>query len=536
MSMNVYYLYDDGAHCRLNAAGLDYTPAYIPALAAYMGVSITPVSHSELNTLVNDDVLIVGAQKIDELPACRTILLGSTLRGEHKPAERVRRVFAHCLIGGERQPLFVPVKRPETEGEIIAYAALDNGEKVPAIVKGESTLEFCFDLAATVWFSEDGFVPEELPGYFYIGRTPDTRPLDGLGHDAYNDTLVDVLENTLREFGVPTLYRLIPTADGEAPDAVMHFSGDDDCASREFNLSAAKTMFDLGLPYHINAMPNNERNGFVFEKEVVAMLRDLGCELALHTNFLGISHTLESVKQQAELFVSCLGIQPKTNVNHCLVQGGSTAERLRWFEACGIIGENGKCGLYNPENINAFDLFGHTFGTAFPRFGLDDAEHSNAPISTMEIPLNYYEPRIYNEGDSTDKVIKYVDDMVYYGRIGQFFFHPHYLREGSPEREGALRAINTLLTRAKERGYKINYSTTNTIADFWMARSKATVRRDGNSVLVKCDTPLLLRLPRDLASDVPMLDGKVVDVQKKTVGAETAILVYIPSGEHIVTL
>ena len=181
-------------------------------------------------------------------------------------------------------------------------------------------------------------------------------------------------------------------------------------------------------------------------------------------------------------------------------------------------------------------MYGHTFGTAFPRFSLDDPQHKNAPLSTMEIPVTYYAPRIYKKTDSCDKVIKYVDDMVKYNRFGQFFIHPHYLREGSPEREGALRAIGTLLARVKERGYKISYSTTNKIAEFWLARANASVCRDKDPISVKCDTPLLLRLPKGLKTDFIRVDGNPVKTQKKQLCGKELCLVYVPAGTHTVAV
>ncbi|MBQ8719499.1 MAG: hypothetical protein IJY65_00520 [Clostridia bacterium] len=530
--MKIYYLYDGEEHRRLNSEGLDYTAAYIPQLAKYMGISANPISKGELGGLCRDDILIAVAQKLDTPPDCYTVYFDSA----KDAPRRTKEVFAHVILGEERLPVFVPFVKPRTQGKIIAYAVDCDGIEIPAIVKGERSLEFCFDLAATVWFSEDGLLPEKLPGYFYTGRTPDTRPLDGLGQSAYNDILVGVLEEFLIEAGAAAIWRLPPTDSGTSPDAVMHISGDDDCSSRDFNLSAAKTMFDLGLPYHINAMPNSSRDAFVYDKRDYEKLLSYGCEVALHMNFIGVSYSLESLKTQVDLFTKLHGTHPHTNTNHCFIQNGSTAERLRWFEACGIVADNGKCGHFNPENINAFDLYGHTFGTAFPRFSLDDAEHSNAQLSTMEIPVTYYEPRIYKATDSTEKVVRYVDDMVRYGRFGQFFIHPHYLREGSPEREGALRAISTLRTRAKERGYNISYSTTNKIADFWLARANASVCCDGASISVKCDTPLLVRLPKSFCGKALTLDGADAICQEKYASGEKIYLVFVPAGAHKVAL
>ena len=59
--MKIYYLRNRDKQKSLNAEGIDYTPAYIPALAAYMGITVHETEEASLDTLCEDDLLFVGA-------------------------------------------------------------------------------------------------------------------------------------------------------------------------------------------------------------------------------------------------------------------------------------------------------------------------------------------------------------------------------------------------------------------------------------------------------------------------------------------
>ena len=87
--MKLYYYFDETHRNCLNRTGLDDTTAYIPALAAFMGVTVQPVAARQLDCLKAEDILLVGAQRIDSFPDCQVILMGSpvvpeTFKGGHK--------------------------------------------------------------------------------------------------------------------------------------------------------------------------------------------------------------------------------------------------------------------------------------------------------------------------------------------------------------------------------------------------------------------------------------------------------------------
>ena len=530
--MKLYYLFDHSERDRLCSEGLDYTPAYFPPLAAYLGITLCPIAPDELCQLTGEDLLFVGASYIDRLPDCKVILMGTSLEAPPIPSRRERRVFAkYLLASGQTIPLFAPISAPQTCGKTLTYAFTADGEKVPALIKGEHSFEFCFDLLASVWFSGDGFVTNEPSDYFFIGRTPDTRPLlDAKNTEPFNDLLLSELENALCDFGIPMLWKLPPTTDSGIPDLAIHFSGDDDCSSLRYNVDAALTMEARGLPYHINAMPaRGER--FVMTKEQFDEIRSHGCEIALHTDFTdGVNYNSQSLGRQVELFEKTFGIHPITNTNHCFIQGGSTAERMRFFEEHGILADNGKMGEFDPTDINAFDLCGFGFGTAFPRFTCDDVNHQNRPIGSMEIPIPYYEPRLESDDSEPSKIIGYLENGARYGRYLQFFIHPHYLALKSSKRPAVLRALDVIQKHLDKMGSKVLYCTTNQIATFWKQRAETVLEKCEGGWEITCNTPLLIRLPHPF--EKILLDGKYTSVHPKTLAGKSVFLLPISPGKH----
>ncbi|MBQ7338184.1 MAG: hypothetical protein IJW40_06995 [Clostridia bacterium] len=533
----LYYVIDSSLQAKRNAAGEDYTPAYIPAMLAFMGVTGEAIVPDAMSTLTERDIVLVAADRPAQLSDCKAtvILMGACEENDSSVPARVRRIFGEYMTkGGVPAPLFVPIRSAaDVPDEVLAVAKTADGAERPALIRCGKNYEFLFDLPATLWFSGDGVCEMQNDPYFPLGRTPDWRPLPNGVSSAhpYNDLLILEMERILRSLGVPTIYRLPPMEDGDAPDLVLHFSGDDDCTSADFNRKASRVMKEKGFYYHINAMPNG--NGqFIFDREVLRELNENGCELGLHLDLTCSPYTAQTVDNQFKLFCETFGIHPCTNVNHCLIQHGSQAEFLRWLQACDIIADNGYLGEFDPKDINAFDLNGFGYGTSFPRYTCDDAAHGNVPLRTMLIPITYYEARLPEKNSDTSKVISYIDAAVANARITQFFFHPHYLTEGNPHFSAALRVLELIKSHTAAHGYRVLPSSTNRIATFWQARAAATVRANDDAVTVSTEVPLLLRLPA--AAEQVTLDGAVAPVIQKQVEGENAYLVFVPAGEHLV--
>ena len=525
----LYYVNDPSLRAVRNAAGEDYTPAYIPAMLSFMGMTGREIAPDALSTLTSNDVVLVGAA---ELPAtdATVILLGTR---PIVPA-RKRHIYGYYTAkSGYAVPLFVPVAPMDaTDAEVLASAEVE-GKTCPALIRCGKNYQYLFDLPATLWYSGDGYMEMQNDPYFPVGRTPDWRPLPNgqYGTQPFNDLLLIELESILRSLGIASLYRLPPMEDGTAPDIVLHFSGDDDCCSATINANAAARMKQLGLPYHINAMPDGNGH-FCFDTEVLRTLQDNGCELGLHLDLTVQPYSEETVKKQFGEFCTAFGMHPITNVDHCLVQHGPLPEFLRWLQGCGIIADNGYLGTFDPNDINAFDLQEFGYGTSFPRYTCDDAAHGNALLTTMSIPMTYYEARLPQEDSDTTKIRRYLDAAAANARITQLFFHPHYLNESSDHYLAAQRALGVMKEHIDACGYVALPMTTNTIAQFWKARSEATVTQDGATITIKTDTPLLVRLPAAVAQVT--LDGQPVSIICKSIEGTTAYLIAVPTGEHVI--
>ncbi len=537
---NLWYYENPTLRAAKHAAGEDYTPAYLSALFAHLGVFARPCESFE--HLGERDVLLVGAEQIDAIPEGLggVVLLGTSVGKPAKTVLREQRVQAYLLgKDGKRLPLFVPVSPSLVGEETLAFAETDAG-CVPAIVRlRETVYAFGFDLAATVWYSGDGFPQETSPHGFFIGRTPDTRPLP-LEHDtsiAYNDELLAILGGLLCELEVPMLHTLPPMQDGSVPDFAFHISGDDDCTSAEYDLTATRVMHERGFPYHINAMPVEGR--FVITREQAEEILRLDGELALHADFTAHPYTKEGHNLQADLFEESFGFRTRTNTNHCFIQGDTAAERMRWLESCGILADNGKLGEIDTSDINAFNLCGYAFGTAFPRFTCDDPAHKNRRIATVEIPITYYEPR-YSRGevekyDHPERITGYIEDAVAHARIIQFFLHPHYLAPDRTSTRYALAALDLAREHWESQGYRPLLTTTDAVAAFWHARANAVLQAESETRLtVSTEAPMLLRLPNGVKS--VKIDGVETQVQTRRVRGEEIALAAIPAGNALVEL
>ena len=530
--MKLYYLQNETRKNELNKAGVDYTPAYSPAILAWLGADGTACSPADLSTLTAQDILLANRDDLDAIPANagHVVLLG----GSAVAREAV--IHGHVLFGEERIPLFAPIARTTDAKEILYMGEDADGEKIPAVVRQDDrTYAFCFDLCATVWFAGDGFSDGKGKNGFFMGRTPDTRPVptDMYSDRPYNDHLLTILEDILLSLGVPMVARLPLTDDGLLPNFALHISGDDDYTSADFNLNAARVANSLGLPYHENAMPKGDV--FIITREQMDELAALGCELALHTNFLEVPYTAEGQASSADLFRKYFGVEPITNVNHCLIQAGMVADRLRWLEACGIIADNGKLGEINPANINAFNLCGFGFGTSFPRYTCDDAEHGNRLISCMEIPLNYYEPRIGGQYTDESQVLNYIDGAAADGRIAQFFVHPHYFNPANQNSEWSVAALKAAIAHWNEKGYTVCLTSTNRIARFWEARKNVQIAVEDGSYVVRNSQPMAVALPDGVTS--VSVDGAAAEIVTHTVtGRARKYVVLSSAGEHRITV
>ena len=158
----LYYINDSSLRAARNAAGEDYTPAYIPAMLKFMGMTGCEIAPDALSTLQKEDVVLVGADGTADVASAATLIQ----LGVPQPAvpERRRQVYgSYVTKSGCAVPLFVPICASDaTPDEVLAYAEVQ-GERVPALVRQGKDYQFMFDLPATLWFSGDGFMEMQNP-------------------------------------------------------------------------------------------------------------------------------------------------------------------------------------------------------------------------------------------------------------------------------------------------------------------------------------------------------------------------------------
>ncbi|MBQ3179224.1 MAG: hypothetical protein IJB52_15515 [Clostridia bacterium] len=497
--MRVYYLYDDNRRNVCSQAGIDDTSAYIPALLYFLGVTGQPIELDLLGSLQETDILIAVRTQLPALP-CTVISFAAEQSWEQVLENKWYGTIQTCESHAPVLPIFAPLyPLADTGEEILAVGSMNGGDTMPAIVRSGKRYEFAFDLPASVWYSGDGFEQSEGINGFQQVRVPDMRPLP-MDFDTktlpYNDILCGILRDILSAAGVPMFHTLPPLEDGSIPELALHFSGDDDATSSEVNRTAALHMESRGLPYHINAMPL-DADRFIMTRQEFEDLQTHGCEFGLHTNFYGVPFSAETQNAQAELYIKVFGTEPVTNVNHCLIRDSSTAKRLEWLEALGIIGDNDMLGEVDPHDVNAFNVTGYGFGTSFPRFTCAGADQKNRLIRTVEIANTYYEPRLdpVKYPDETP-IRRYLDISAERGAYAQFFMHPHYFNESFGNQAMVHAALDLIQKHCREKGYRIWYTTTNTIAHFWKDRADSVLQKRGNGeYYLNARCPLVIQLP-----------------------------------------
>lgn len=542
--MAVYYHYDDAQRQNKNRAGRNFWYLYITEIFDRLGVAAHPLHGSELvsaglgpaDTLFLGTYALSGAE-VDALDSaaqngCTLVafatcgcekLFGVERCGEIPQPDddfglsgyfRLRKSLIPELLpipdGGTPLPVFSDIAQLKPYGaETAADISLPGGESVPGLTVYKTgkaiAYYFAFDLPKTLWTSSAGKPVSGGSAGLPVSRVPDTRitPLDYDTSVAFGDYYVYILQSILAGNGEPMIHRL-PPCDGTVPDYLIYIGGDDDATSGEMNLEASEIMSEKNLPYHMNLMQDGSGE-FVITREQYELIKSRGHELALHYNFTGGGFTQEGFKAQVEKYVSVFGKLPVCCVGHCLTQEG-WAERCRYQEALGILGDNSKYGEVEPGNINAFNMHGYAFGTAYPFFVRDDWEHGNRRMKFVELPVSYYEPRLY-EHDTAEKLHLCADRSAYFGRMLNLFIHPHYVTgrfNATPpgEPNPALRAVDEILAYSKDKGYNVMLCGPDRLCKWWHGRAESAVRALPSAgptkwyrVKCACEDGIVIKLP-----------------------------------------
>ncbi|MCQ6557478.1 hypothetical protein [Paenibacillus mendelii] len=372
-------------------------------------------------------------------------------------------------VGGELadSTILMDSKGQETEYSAVVHRQVGLGE----------SCYFAFDLPQTIWVIHQGRpVVADLDGDGYF-RSSDNIVL-GRSLDLelpYADYWLQVLEQALIKIPQPFIHQLPPQPDGAVPDMVLHYGGDDECQPG-IQVKASDYMKDKGLPYHINLMPDKNGNFAINTAEYDEIVNKNGHDLSLHFDFVKplAPFTEAELQEQAEQYVAAFGIMPIATVNHWTMATG-WAEMARWASALGMKGDNSRVHVFSPP-ANPINLLGFGFGSAYPHFVYDDFEHDNIRIPYVYIPINLFEPRIYDETRQEDvnRIHAALDRAAYFGWTLNVFIHPVYIADEAGS-VNCLPAIEEILQYARKKGYSIRHLSTNGICQWWFDRSQTAL-------------------------------------------------------------
>lgn len=586
--MAVYYLYDDSLRQKLNEEGKNFWFLYITEICSRLGVSALPLHNSELADVKFEptDTLIVGACTLSATEAkglnsaakrgCTLVAFAACgcdeLFGINNCGEIPQTVcdfelngyfnlndtFVDNLLpvgnGDSPLPVFSDIIRLKTgNAEIAGLISLPNGECVPGLMiyKTQYTTSyyFAFDLPKTLWTSAAGKPVNSGSAHFPVGRIPDSRitPIEYDTSIAFGDYYVYILQSILANKGEPMIHRLPPDGD-KIPDYLIYIGGDDDAASDELDLTASLIMYEKNLPYHINLMQDADGE-FVINGNQYRLIKSRGHELALHYNFVGRDFTQAAFKEQIKKYVESFGDIPVCNVGHCLIHMG-WAERCRYQEALGVLGDNGKLGEIDPDNINAFNLHGFGFGTAFPFFARDDYKHGNRLMKFLELPISYYEPRLpKNDTSAAEKLHQCADQSAFFGRTLNLFVHPHYISGmhddvPSDMPTPAILAVEEILSYSSGKGYNVILWGPDKLCKWWHDRALSTVApisSDEKQKLYRvencCKDGIVIKLPYSAKVKEVTVNGVSAEPVNKTIDGHKWLLIAIDSiGTHEVAV
>lgn len=553
--MKLYFYHDKSEHQKLNSAGEDYTPAYIPLMlknAGFTAGELTPEMLSS-GVLSGGDIVVFGTDTLS--PVCsaslrKAIEEGCTAIGFTTKADGVfpqnlpaisddrYKTVGYFYFDGSAEPLpvfgsfGVMENAPRKCLGSIKDAA--NSEYAAFVSPSENVFFFTFDLAATLLYAADGKPTNEPIPPFPMGRIPDGCILENdYNFDiAFADSYMRAISDIITARWIPYIYPL-PENNGHISDLALYFAGDDDAGSAENDMKASEAMFERHLPYHLNLMPTDAEGNFVITQEQFDTLHKRGCETAVHYNFLSFPYTPEGYRLQSDMYEQAFGEKSLGPVNHCLIQQGTAASRYRMQVDCGAMGDNNRFqGKPDPTDINAFNIKGFGFGSAFPRFVIDDAAHDNRELAFCEVYNSYYEPRIYKEdAEEYKKISDYLDEGFFYCRTLQLFTHPHYISGVVCDAAPALKALDFALEYVKEKNWNVYLSGPDALMRWWHDRAKCVIEQvneSGFTCINPTNSPMTLVLPSVI--DTIIMNGSKCDAVSKTIAGKECLLITVGTG------
>jgi hypothetical protein len=545
MDINIWYLFDYQNQINTNKNGRNYWYCYITELFNKLGIHGEILSPENINEISDNDILFLGNDEltndVKDVLAKKSELTVIGLGTRN--ADEIFGIKSVSMQEGKEFTInswfrmtnseYLPVENYDYKLPIISDINViesDNSETLALIddtgtaglTKRDNKYYFTFDICQTIWTCSAG-KPLYNGGMngFNIGRVPDSRivPLDYDTKIAFGDYYVYIVQTILSKYNIPMLHRLPPCDDGKIPDWLLFIGGDDDATSGEMNLKASEILYNYDLPYHINVMPRSDGT-FVSSYDDYKVIKSRGHEIALHYDFVSGGFekvTADDFRDQQEIFFREFGEISICNVGHCVASYG-WAERCRDQAELGVMGDNSRMGEIDANDINAFNMQGFAFGTAFPFFAYDDYTHYNKKLKFIEIPNTYYEPRLKTDADlDLLKIHNCIDQAVKHGRCINYFLHPHYVSGWyGGGNEPVLNAIEETLRYCEKNNYVSNKTTgVNQLCLWWHDRAECKIFNIKNNtdsvdfnITAMCD--MIVKIPDNNYKEL-CINGKTRD-------------------------
>lgn len=441
-------------------------------------------------------------------------------------------------------PVAAPVKLVgRAEGRELARLVSLQGRDLhrPAVTLREvgegQALYFCFNVAHSAWAMHHGRpVLDDYDGDGRL-RMSDAMILRPFPTSLpYADLLVYLLRNVIARRGLALLHALPPAPDGSIPEALLHYGGDDEGAS-DLQVVASDRMRELGLPYHVNIMPDPQGQ-FGLSCEHFAHLKANGHETSLHFNFIaGVAHpyafTRRDIQRQVDWYQQTFGELPVCTVFHCTTWCG-WSEPADWMAGAGILGDNSRFISYSPPS-NPVNTVGFGFGTAYPFFHYHDWRKDNDRLRFVGVPIGAYEAG-YQHGRVEFSVLRRALDLARFWHLPlNLFYHPVYVAQ-YPE---CSEAIRQGLQYLEGVGAQVLHWGPDEVTRWWLARSETRVQQlaDG-TVEVNCPwrNGCVLQLICGEEPPEVKVDGAPAPALAREEHGARWLYVSVPAGEHGVRL
>lgn len=374
-----------------------------------------------------------------------------------------------CVETGAQTEVLAWLHRPTIFG-------LDGGDKteypaICAIKCGKGMIYyFAVSVPKTIWVLQQGRpVDRDYDGDGYY-RTGDAIVLTR-AHDLnipYGDVYREILKDMFSRIPQLIIYEMPVDENGQVPDFLLHYGGDDE-SSDDYQMIASRVMKEKGLPYHVNLMLKQEGR-FAITKEQYQELKENGTAPSIHFDFFAARkfYTKEEFERQLDAYIEAFGEIPKVAVNHVLMWNG-WVDHERWCMERGIKADHTKIHKHLMPDYNPINTFGMAFGSTYPHFVYDDYAHENRKMEFVDIPVGFFEPRVYPETEAQDKEqIDRVLEIAYRHKATlDVFVHPIYLAT----EPACLAALDYIKERVAQMQYHVMHVNTDFVCDWWYDRS-----------------------------------------------------------------